>query len=106
MPSGVIVVGPGLPRVDGEQELIRAYYEEKYMQGFAYAGMNRVVQSAGRVIRSETDVGIVVLVDKRFSHGNYASLFPSHWYDKTPRELVTSDFRQDLAAFWRTHDEA
>ena len=84
MLSGVIVVGPGLPRVDGEQELIRAYYEEKYAQGFAYAylypGMNRVVQSAGRVIRSETDVGIVVLVDKRFSHGNYASLFPSHWY--------------------------
>ena len=51
MLSGVIVVGPGLPRVDGEQELIRAYYEEKYTQGFAYAylypGMNRVVQSAG-----------------------------------------------------------
>ena len=110
MLSGVIVVGPGLPRVDGEQELIRAYYEEKYTQGFAYAylypGMNRVVQSAGRVIRSETDVGIIVLVDKRFSHSNYASLFPSYWYAKTPRELVTSDFQQDIAAFWRMHDEA
>ena len=110
MLSGVIVVGPGLPRVDGEQELIRAYYEEKYTQGFAYAylypGMNRVVQSAGRVIRSETDVGIVVLVDKRFSHSNYASLFPSYWYAKTPRELVTSDFQETIAAFWRMHDEA
>ena len=109
MLKGVIVVGPGLPRVDGEQELIRAYFEEKYGQGFAYAylypGMNRVVQSAGRVIRSETDVGIIVLVDKRFSHGNYASLFPSYWYGKTPRELITSDFRQDLAEFWRMHDE-
>ena len=109
MLNGVIVVGPGLPRVDGEQELIRAYYEDKYAQGFAYAylypGMNRVVQSAGRVIRSETDVGIIVLVDKRFSHGNYASLFPSYWYARSPRELVTSDFRQDLADFWRMHDE-
>ena len=109
MLNGVIVVGPGLPRVGGEQELIRAYYEDKYAQGFAYAylypGMNRVVQSAGRVIRSETDVGIIVLVDKRFSHGNYASLFPSYWYARSPRELVTSDFRQDLADFWRMHDE-
>ena len=109
MLKGVIVVGPGLPRVDGEQELIRAYYEDKYTQGFAYAylypGMNRVVQSAGRVIRSETDVGIIVLVDKRFSHSNYASLFPSYWYTRTPRELVTDNFRQDLADFWRTHDE-
>ena len=109
MLNGVIVVGPGLPRVGGEQELIRAYYEEKYAQGFAYAylypGMNRVVQSAGRVIRSETDVGIIVLVDKRFSHGNYASLFPSYWYARSPRELVSSDFRQDLADFWRMHDE-
>ena len=109
MLNGVIVVGPGLPRVDGEQELIRAYYEDKYAQGFAYAylypGMNRVVQSAGRVIRSETDVGIIVLVDKRFSHGNYASLFPSYWYARSPRELVSSDFRQDLADFWRMHDE-
>ena len=110
MLKGVIVVGPGLPRVDGEQELIRAYFEEKYTQGFAYAylypGMNRVVQSAGRVIRSETDVGIIVLVDKRFSHRNYASLFPSYWYGKTPRELVTSNYRQNLADFWRMHDES
>ena len=110
MLKGVIVVGPGLPRVDGEQELIRAYFEEKYTQGFAYAylypGMNRVVQSAGRVIRSETDVGIIVLVDKRFSHRNYASLFPSYWYGKTPRELVTSNYQQNLADFWRMHDES
>lgn len=109
MLKGVIVIGPGLPRVDGEQELIRAYYEEKYTQGFAYAylypGMNRVVQSAGRVIRSETDVGIIALVDKRFAHSNYASLLPSHWYAKTPRELVSSNFQQDLADFWRMHDE-
>ena len=109
MLKGAIVVGPGLPRVDGEQELIRAYYEEKYTQGFAYAylypGMNRVVQSAGRVIRSETDVGIIVLVDKRFGHSNYAALFPAYWYDKTPRELLTSNYQQDLADFWRMHDE-
>jgi DNA excision repair protein ERCC-2 len=107
MLSGVIIIGPALPRFDTEQELIRAYYEAKYASGFAYAylypGMNRVVQSAGRVIRSETDVGIIVLIDKRFTYSNYATLLPSHWYNKTPRELITRDYQQDLARFWSTH---
>jgi DNA excision repair protein ERCC-2 len=104
---GAIVVGPGLPRVDTEQELIRAYYEEKYGSGFAYAylypGMTRVIQSAGRVIRSETDVGIVALLDKRFTYTNYAALFPPHWYTHSPRELVTRDYQQVLQRFWAWH---
>jgi DNA excision repair protein ERCC-2 len=101
---GVIIVGPGLPRVDFEQELIRTYYDDKYTSGFAYAylypGMNRVVQSAGRLIRSETDVGIIALLDKRFAYSNYTALFPSHWYTHTPRELVTRNYQQTLARFW------
>ena len=101
---GVIIVGPGLPRVDFEQELIRTYYDDKYTSGFAYAylypGMNRVVQSAGRLIRSETDVGIIALLDKRFTYSNYTALFPSHWYTHTPRELVTRNYQQALARFW------
>jgi DNA excision repair protein ERCC-2 len=104
---GVIIVGPGLPRVDAEQELIRAYYEEHYGRGFAYAylypGMNRVIQSAGRVIRSETDIGVVALLGKRFTYTNYAALFPSHWYTKTPRELITRNYQQALAGFWARH---
>ncbi|MGQ4809662.1 3'-5' exonuclease DinG [Candidatus Entotheonellaceae bacterium PAL068K] len=104
---GAIIVGPGLPRMDAEQELIRAYYEERYNQGFAYAylypGMNRVIQSAGRVIRSETDVGIIALLGKRFNYRSYAALFPSHWYGQSFRELVTRDYRQALERFWRQH---
>lgn len=104
---GVIIVGPGLPRFDAEQELVRAYYEERYGRGFAYAylypGMNRVVQSAGRVIRSETDVSIIALLGKRFAYSNYAALFPSHWYANTPRELVTRNYQQVLARFWARH---
>ena len=104
---GVIIVGPGLPRVSAEQELIRAYYEEKYSRGFAYAylypGMTRVIQSAGRVIRSETDVGIIALLDKRFTYTNYAALLPSHWYTNTPRELITRHYQRDLARFWAQH---
>ena len=103
---GVIIVGPGLPRVDFEQELIRTYYDDKYTSGFAYAylypGMNRVVQSAGRLIRSGTDVGIIALLDKRFTYSNYTAL-PSHWYTHTPRELVTRNYQQALARFWGRH---
>jgi DNA excision repair protein ERCC-2 len=107
---GVIIVGPGLPRLDTEQELIRAYYEERYGRGFAYAylypGMNRVIQSAGRVIRSATDVGIIALLDKRFTYTNYATLFPPHWYTTTPRELITRNYQQALARFWAKHGKA
>jgi DNA excision repair protein ERCC-2 len=107
---GVIIVGPGLPRVDTEQELIRAYYEDKYGRGFAYAylypGMTRVIQSAGRVIRSETDVGIIALLDNRFTYTNYTALFPAHWYDKSPRELISRNYQQTLARFWARHGQS
>ena len=104
---GTIIVGPGLPRFDMEQELIRAYYDEHYDNGFAYAylypGMNRVVQSAGRVIRSETDVGMIALVGKRFTYRNYTECFPSHWYTESPRELVARNYQQRLQRFWQGH---
>ena len=104
---GAIIIGPGLPRFDVEQELIRAYYDERYDNGFAYAylypGMNRVIQSAGRVIRSATDIGVIALVGKRFTYRNYADCLPSHWYAESPRELAARQYRQRLQAFWRRH---
>ncbi len=107
---GAIIIGPGLPRFNAEQELIRAYYDERYDSGFAYAylypGMSRVIQSAGRVIRSEIDVGVVALVGKRFSYGNYASLFPAHWYMHSPCELITRNYQQTLKRFWTEHEES
>ena len=104
---GTIIVGPGLPRFDMEQELIRAYYDEHYDKGFAYTylypGMNRVIQSAGRVIRSETDVGMIALVGKRFTYRNYTECFPSHWYTESPSELIARNYQQRLQRFWRDH---
>ena len=71
MLSGVMVVGPALPQVSFEQELLKQYYDEQYGSGFEFAylipGMTRVVQSAGRVIRSETDIGVIALLCKRFT---------------------------------------
>jgi DNA excision repair protein ERCC-2 len=101
---GAIIVGPGLPKVSFEQELIKEHYQNKYERGFDYAylypGMNRVVQSAGRVIRSEDDVGIIVLLDKRFSTPYYSSLFPKSWYNDSPAELISYDYEKDLEEFW------
>ncbi len=80
---GSVVVGVGLPRISLRQELIRAYYDEKNGEGFAYAylfpGMNKVLQAAGRVIRSEADYGMVLLIDSRFSTARYHALYPAHW---------------------------
>ena len=101
---GAIIVGPGLPRVSFEQELIKEHYQDHYEQGFEYAylypGMNRVVQSAGRVIRSEDDSGVVVLLDKRFATPFYSKSFPESWYNDSPAELVSRDYQRDLEEFW------
>ena len=80
---GVMVVGVGLPMVCLEQEALRRHYEEALGDGFAYAyrypGMHKVLQAAGRVIRSETDRGVVLLIDHRYFQRDYLTLCPPHW---------------------------
>jgi Rad3-related DNA helicase len=79
---GAIVVGVGLPSLSNEREAIRVYFDEKSEEGNAYAyiypGMNRVLQAAGRVIRTEDDRGVVLLIDDRFAEPTYRQLFPEH----------------------------
>jgi DNA excision repair protein ERCC-2 len=100
---GVIVVGVGLPQVSMEQELIRDYFEQKNNQGFRFAyqypGINRVLQAAGRVIRTDEDRGVIVLMDQRFMFNGYSSLLPKEWAD---RETITSVESLDklLKRFW------
>jgi len=80
---GVVVVGVGIPQLGLERDLIKEYFDRQSGSGFAYAyqypGFNRVQQATGRVIRTETDRGIIVLIDDRFTHSRYRQLFPSHW---------------------------
>jgi len=79
----VVVVGPGLPAVGPEQELVRGWFQERWGQGFRHAyllpGLTRVVQAAGRVIRSPDDRGVVVLVGQRFLQREVQAFFPADW---------------------------
>jgi DNA excision repair protein ERCC-2 len=101
--SGAIIVGVGMPQICEERNIIRDFFEEKYGKGFEYAyvypGMNKVLQAAGRVIRTEKDRGVVLLIDDRYGQRDYRSLFPSHWSDP---ESVSSpeEVRSFLEEFW------
>ena len=102
--SGVFVVSPALPQVSFERELLRRYFDEREDAGFDYAyllpGMTRVVQAAGRLIRSETDRGVIALICRRFLEEPYASRLPRDWYGETPQELVTNHPARDIREFF------
>ena len=104
MLSAVVVVSPALPKVRFEQERMRQYFEERFEKGFEYAyvvpGMTRVVQSAGRLIRSESDTGVVVLACKRFLREPYRRYLPADWYGDDPSELLSASVGDDTAAFF------
>ena len=106
MLAGAFVIGPALPAYTFEQELMKQYYQETYGKGFEYAylypGMSRVIQSVGRVIRSEYDVGMILLIGQRFATSYYNSLFPQYWYQKSPFELISQNPVEDVTAFWET----
>lgn len=80
---GAMIVGTGLPQVSQEKEILKGYFDRNGEDGFGYAyrypGMNKVLQAAGRVIRTVEDVGIVALLDERFLQPSYRRLFPREW---------------------------
>jgi len=100
---GVVVVGVGIPQLGLERDLIKEYFDRQNISGFAYAyqypGFNRVLQATGRVIRTETDRGIIVLIDDRFTHARYRHLFPSHWRGYQVVQN-TSEMKDKLTRFW------
>ncbi len=102
--SGVIIISPALPQVSFERELMRQYYEEHYGKGFEFAylypGMNRVIQSVGRLIRSESDLGVAVLVCQRFAQTQYSALFPADWSDSLADNRAGYNLASELGNFW------
>jgi DNA excision repair protein ERCC-2 len=101
--SAAVIVGVGLPGICVEREIIRAYFEKTKGMGFAFAyqypGITRVLQAAGRVIRSEADRGIVMLIDHRYTTQSYRSLLPAHW--QVQQLGSETRFRQRMIEFWR-----
>jgi DNA excision repair protein ERCC-2 len=100
--TAAIIVGVGLPGIGLERELIREYYNHVNEKGFAFAyqypGINRVMQAAGRVIRSEQDRGVILLIDRRYAQSGYRELLPAHWQ---LRWTAGADALQSaLAGFW------
>ncbi|MFD3259164.1 ATP-dependent DNA helicase [Paenibacillus lentus] len=85
--TGVVIVGVGLPQIGLERNIIRDYFDHTGRNGFDYAyvfpGMNKVLQAGGRLIRSEQDTGLLVLVDDRYLQPHYARLLPAEWNDRT-----------------------
>ena len=100
---GAIIVGTGLPMVCIERELLKGCYSEMGLDGFAYAyrypGMNKVLQAAGRVIRTEEDRGVVALLDERFLGRDYLRLFPREWEDYGVCRV--DDISESLDIFWK-----
>ena len=101
---GCAIVGVGLPQVNPRQEMLRRYYDALNGCGFDYAyrypGMNKVLQAAGRVIRTPEDRGVVLLLDDRFTQSEYTRLFPPHWKHI---ESVQSnqELENKLRSFWK-----
>ncbi|CAI3423336.1 ATP-dependent DNA helicase [Enterococcus cecorum] len=100
---GSIIVSVGLPQISKEQEELKRYFDEKNQQGFYYIyqlpGFNKMMQAAGRVIRTEEDRGVILLIDQRFSRKDYMQLYPSHWSKGVVVHDLSSMLNQ-LKQFW------
>ena len=100
---GVVIVGTGLPQIGSEREILREYYNRKNHAGFDYAyrypGMNKVLQAAGRVIRTKEDKGVILLLDDRFLGRDYEEIFPREWRDRSICRLDTVEGA--LKNFWK-----
>lgn len=100
---GAVIVGTGLPQVCNEREIIKKYFDSKGIRGFDYAylypGMNKVLQSAGRVIRTEQDKGAILLLDDRFSQRQYREIFPREW--SGCRICSAASLTSQMEEFWK-----
>jgi len=104
MLAQVIVVSPGLPQFNVERELLKRYFKEVHGHGFEYAylipGLTRVVQAAGRLIRSDTDRGVITLICRRFQDRRYARLLPEEWTEGDPSSMLRPDPEAAVRTFF------
>lgn len=99
---GAIIVGTGLPQISNEREILKQFYDKQGLSGFDYAfrypGINKVLQAAGRVIRTQEDRGIIVLLDERFLQSDYDALYPREWKERIVGDV--SQLEKEILHFW------
>lgn len=101
---GAVIIGTGIPQISFERNIIKNFFDDKFNSGYDFAykypGFNKILQSAGRVIRTENDKGVVLLIDSRLCQMTYLKLFPEHWkhYIKTRN---SDELNNKLSLFWR-----
>jgi Rad3-related DNA helicase len=99
-----LIIGVGLPTISNELNIIKEYFDNTRETGYAYAytypGMNKVMQAAGRVIRSEDEKGVVLLIDDRFATPEYKMIMPEYWrhikYINNAKDLLG-----EITEFWK-----
>lgn len=100
---GAVVVGTGIPQISYEREILKEFYDRRGENGFDYAyrypGMNKVLQAAGRVIRTQEDEGVILLLDERFLEADYQKMFPVEWSDV--QYCTRASAGGKLEAFWK-----
>ena len=100
---GSIIVGTGLPQVCSEREILKNHYDKSGNNGFDYAyrypGMNKVLQAAGRVIRTSEDYGVIALLDERFLQNSYRAMFPREWCDFKVTDIKS--LKEYVEKFWK-----
>lgn len=104
---GAIVVGTGLPQISNEREILKNHFEAVSGNGFDYAfrypGMNKVLQAAGRVIRTTEDRGVILLLDDRFLQSDYQGLYPREWNE---RKICNVNTVEDIVKdFWKSENK-
>lgn len=101
---GAVIAGTGLPQVCTEREILKQYFNAADMDGFDYAylypGMNKVLQCAGRVIRTESDRGVILLLDDRFRAMRYREVFPREWQQYQLGSV--KNLEQEIRTFWES----
>ena len=100
---GAVIVGTGLPQVCREREILKEYFDQHGQRGFDYAylypGMNKVLQAAGRVIRTDEDRGVILLLDDRFFDRRYQETFPREWENR--RNCSLENMTEQIEEFWK-----
>ena len=104
---GAVIVGTGMPQIGTEREILKNYFDKSTKEGFNYAfrypGMNKVLQSAGRVIRTAEDKGVILLLDDRFLRPEYQCLFPREW--ASYRRVTVETVGEEAKRFWEEQEK-